>query len=317
MLLCLLDNHPELLVYPPDSGFYYMYYPKYDSSDYMCQQKVDCISGNIIDQLEWEIENLSQVDRDNLNFPIKAFRDDVRAYAEKSGKTPRDMLLSLIQGYRNHFKGSPKPVRWVEKTTSTEIYAAEILKWFPDAKFVHVVRDPRDNWSSLKSGWSARYSQFNDSLERLLQSMIDRGKLGLEFAKNNKDRFGDKVYKVIKYEDMVTRPREVLNDICDFIEVNFSENMMVPTVCGKVWRGNNFDGLKFDGPSNVNVGRWRERITEDEARLIEYYFGDLMEHFGYDKAYPKSECMDAAIEHYKWFNFAQLYSQATCKDGEK
>lgn len=317
MLLCLLDNHPELLVYPPDSGFYYMYYPKFESSDYTDQQKIDYISGVIVDQLKTEIAMLSEADRDDLNFPIKALRTDIISYAEQTAKTPRDMLLSLIQGYRDHFKGSPNPIHWVEKTTSTEFYAAEILKWFPRAKFIHVVRDPRDNWASLKSGWSARYSQFNDSLERLLQSMIDRGKLGLEFARHNNNRFGDDIYKVIKYEDLVTHPREVLNDICDFLEIVFSENMMVPTICGKLWRGNNFDGLKFDGPSNVNVGRWRERITEKEAKLIEYYFSDLMGHFGYAKVHSLSECMDAATEHYKWYNFAQLYSQTACNVGDE
>lgn len=311
MLLCLLDNHSELLVYPPDSSFFYEYYPKYDSSDYTDEQKVDSISGVVVDRLEVEIGNLSETDREELNFSIDSFREDVRAYAAKTDKTPRNMLLSVIQGYRDHFQGSQNPVRWVEKTTSTEIYAAEVLQWFPRARFIHVIRDPRDNWASLKSGWSARYSRFNDSSERLLQSMIDRGKLGLEFARNNKERFGSEVYKVVRFEDMVERPREVLNDICSFLEVKFSENMLMPTVCGKLWRGNNFDGLKFENPSNVNVGRWRERTTEDEICLIEYYFGDIMEHFGYRTEYPVARRMDAATRHYKWYNFAQLYSQAT------
>ena len=46
---------------------------------------------------------------------------------------------------------------WVEKTTSSEFYATEIIKWFPNAKFIHLIRDPRDNFASLKSGWEERY----------------------------------------------------------------------------------------------------------------------------------------------------------------
>jgi len=316
LLLCLLDNHPELLVYPPDSAFFYGYYPTYDKPEYTDEQKVDRMTGFIVDQLKTEIVNLSDQDRKQLDFPIDALRESVRGFASKSGKTPREMLLSLFQAYRKHFKGSLQARRWVEKTTSTEIYAVEVAKWFPKAKFIHVIRDPRDNWASLKSGWSKRYHHFNDSLERLMQSMIDRGKLGMEFAQNNQKHFGTEVYKIVKFEDLATDTSNVLDEICSFLGIKFSETMSMPTVCGKLWKGNNFEGLKFDKPSNINVGRWRERITEDEARLIEYYFGSLMEYFEYETIYPLDERMEAATKHYKWFNFAQLYSQST-RSGEK
>ena len=310
LLLCLLDNHPQLLVYPADSAFFYGYYPTYDNR-YSDDQKINRIAGFVIDQLEKEINTLSEEDQIDLNLSIDNFRMNLKKIAQNTEKKPHDMLISLLKAYRLIFKGSENAVRWVEKTTSTEIYASEIKKWFPLAKFIHVIRDPRDNWASLKSGWKKRYISFNDSLDRLMQSMIDRGRLGLEFAKYNEKRFGSESYKIIKFEELATNPNRILQEICNFLCIDFSNNLLSPTICGKHWKGNNFDGLTFEKPSSINVGRWKERITDEEARLIEFHFSPLMEFFNYPKAYQVNECMDAATRHYKWYNFAQLYSQPT------
>jgi hypothetical protein len=309
LLLCLLENHPELLVYPADSGFFNRYYPIFDNLPYTDSQKIDRMATFVVGQLENEISNLSEYDRSQLNFPLGALRRDVRAYAGETEKTPRDMLISLIRAYRKHFKGSPKPIRWVEKSVYSEIYATEMKKWFPQAKFIHVIRDPRDNWASLKSGWSILYYEFTDSLDHLMHEMIERGKLGLEFARNNEKRLGSEVYKIIRFEDLATNPQHVSKEICTFLKVKFSETMNTPTVCGKLWRGNNFEGREFDKPSSVNVGRWHERITKDEACLIEYHLGSMMEYFGYKTVYPLEQQMDAAIKHYTVFNAKNLMAQ--------
>ena len=316
LLLCLLDNHPQLLVYPPDSAFFYGYYPTYADTDHTDQERIDRVAGFIADQLENEIQKLKPEDQKALDFNMTGFREDIRSFASEKETTPGNLLESVFRAYRNHFDGSMTPLRWVEKTTSTEIYAGEVIKWFPKAKFVHLVRDPRDNWASLKSGWQKRYQNFNDTPERLLQSMIDRGRLGLEFAMANSERFGDNVYKVFRFEDLVNFPREILGHICEFLGVEFSEEIMKPTVCGKIWKGNNFDGLEFERPSSVNVGRWSERITEYEASLIEFHFREVMDHFGYERSKSIEDCCDAATSHYKWYNFSQAYSQLTRKDGQ-
>ncbi|WP_321491574.1 sulfotransferase [uncultured Desulfobacter sp.] len=314
MALALLDNHPQLLVYPPDSAFFYAYYPTYAGDDFSKDQKIDRMAEYIVGQLEYEINNLSETDRFELNFPIQAMRDDLRRFAQKTDTRPQDMLISLIKAYRVHFKGSPSPVHWVEKTTSTEIYARDVLRWFPKAKFLHIVRDPRDTWASMKSGWEKRYKSFNDEMNRLMQSMIERGKLGFEFAINNSSLYGPDVYKVVRFEDLTNNPDDILNDICNFLNISFHRNLLTPTVCGKLWKGNNFDGLKFDRPSNVNVGRWRERINTEEAHLIEYYFADLMKSFNYEITSSLEQRVEAATQHYKWYNFAQKFSQSTRTD---
>ena len=214
--------------------------------------------------------------------------------------------MATISAYREVFNPSSTHKRWLEKSTSSEIYMKHIFDWFPNAKTIHLIRDPRDNYSSLKSGWDKKYSTRTDDVRWLIQSMIDRGKLGMEFAKKNLKRYGDEHYILIKYEELTTHPKETINKICQFLEIEYNDSLLRPTVCGKLWKGNNFNGIEFAVPSTQNVGKWKERINDEEAKLIEYHFGELMKYFKYKTFYSEEECMDAATEHYKWYNYAQI-----------
>ena len=86
--------------------------------------------------------------------------------------------------------------------------------------------------------------------------------------------------------------------------------MVSPTVLGWPWLGNNKEGSQFSKPDNKNVNRWKERITEHEAQLIEYYFSGIMEEYGYKPYYNKTLQQSAASEHYKWHNFSTPYSDS-------
>ena len=59
--------------------------------------------------------------------------------------------------------------------------------------------------------------------------------------------------------------------------------------------------------STVNVGRWKNRITEKEAKIIEFHFRDLMLKYGYDCEYDIEQQIDAATDFYKWTNYQYYY----------
>jgi hypothetical protein len=305
LLLNLLDSHPDLSVYPADSGFFFKYYPLCEIENYDDEKKINEMIKTVIGSLEIEFSKLSSSEINSLGFNLDDFKNDFKNIAKITDLSPKNMLISLQTAFQNIFHKSSHQKMWVEKTTSTEIYAMDVFSWFQNAKFIHVIRDPRDNWGSLKSGWEKRYKNFNDSPERLLQSLLERGKLGMEFAKNNQEFFGENNYLVIKFEDLTTNPRKVLEIICDFLNIKFDEILLTPTICGILWKGNNFEGKNFSSVSDSNVARWKQRITEHEAKLIEYYYSDIMKYFDYKLEYTAKEQAQAAMKHYKWFNYSQ------------
>lgn len=314
LMLNSLDSHPELSVFPVDSNFFYKYYPVCETEKYSKNKKISVMINGIIANLENDLDKFSKKDRDDIKFNITEFKKDFLSLVEKTEYQPKDMLISLALAFKKNYLNLSTQTKWVEKTTSTEIYAMDVFKWFPHAKFIHIVRDPRDNWASLKSGWNKRYKKFNDSKERLLQSLIDRCKIGMEFAKYNQILFGKERYKVIRYEDLTTSPDTTLKDVSKFLKIQFNEIMLKPTIFGKLWSGNNFEGLKFTEISDFNANRWKERIDTKESKIIEYYFADIMKFFGYKLEYDLSDTVNATKEHYKWFNFSQKYSYSPTKN---
>lgn len=309
-MLNLFDSHPEIGVFPSDSGFWYGYFPTFDTEQYSLEQKVQRIIDVLFLNVRDDLNVLEAYPCSQWKYPLDELSVDFSRRAQGASGHPAELLnLAMESFYEIIFK--PKGIRssrYLEKTTSTEIYAEQVFEWYPKAKMIHLIRDPRDNFASLKSGWKARYQHMNDSIERLLQSMLDRGLLGLKLARINLEVFGESRYKVVRYEDLTSTPESVMKDLCRFIEVDFDPIVLEPTFLGMPWKGNNFDGLKFDGPSTANVDRWRERVSSHEAALIEFYCAEEMKVWGYKPEFSSSSQIAACSKHYKWHNFQQIYS---------
>ncbi|MBZ0167181.1 MAG: sulfotransferase [Candidatus Omnitrophica bacterium] len=127
-------------------------------------------------------------------------------------------------------------------------------------------------------------------------------------AEYNLKSIGSDRYKVIRFEDLTANCPEVMRELAEFTGLEYDKNLMEPTILGYPWKGNNFQGKKFEKASTVNVNRWKERIPEEDAKLIEFHFADLMQKYNYDLVFNPKDAQKAATNHYKWFNFSTPYS---------
>ncbi len=311
MLAALFDGHKDLFVYPGESGFFYKFYPVFDDLKLSDSEKerwaVKAILKALDDILrEWVGSDACP------GYSFAKLKESFRECLQTGQKKTRDFFTAVIYAaWKTLSQSSEDQKCWVEKTTSVEIYAATLFEWYPEAKFIHLLRDPRDNYAAIKAGWEKEYCHYFDSKERLLQSVIDRGKLGMEFAELNQKRYGRDRYFIVRYEDLVTDPVTTLKKIAGFLNISYQVSLLTPSFCGIPWDGNNFENKKFHSISRGSLGRWKKRITPHEAKVIEHNFRPVMERFGYASCYTEIEAADAATEHYKWFNYAQTYSLKT------
>ncbi|MBZ0167180.1 MAG: sulfotransferase [Candidatus Omnitrophica bacterium] len=156
LLINLFDNAKDAVVYPDDSGFFYLYYPRFDSDKFTRQEKIDRLAEVIIKESLTDVIGrpvCESAQREALLDRCNQFYDLVKNYA-KQDFTTKEILQHFMESFRQSFyEKAAEPKVWMEKTTSTEIYALEMAELFPQAKFIHLLRDPRDNWASLASGW--------------------------------------------------------------------------------------------------------------------------------------------------------------------
>ena len=180
---------------------------------------------------------------------------------------------------------------------------------------VNLLRDPRDNYSAIKAGVQQYYSKLGEGNFEALASLINRARMDFRSGNVNAAEKPD-AFCNLRFEDLVADPETAMKDLAEFLDVSFGQTLLTPTMQGKGFAGNNYDGLKFGGISTKNVGRWRDRISEKEAMIIEYWMEAEMKSAGYETVFPIKDCQTAFGEFYAWYNSKYFFRDAFSKAGQ-
>ncbi len=135
-----------------------------------------------------------------------------------------------------------------------------LLRIWPDARFVHIIRDGRDvAQSAILHGWGG-------NLYTAASKWLNAEELWSRFSTEiPRDR-----YHEVRYEDLVRLPEEVLDGICKFIGVPYDRAM--------------FDYIHdstFSAPSPARLDKWRTALSSYELQLAEARMGDMLVARGY------------------------------------
>jgi hypothetical protein len=151
---------------------------------------------------------------------------------------------------------------FLEKTPKNEEHLDEIFQVFPQARIIHLVRDPRAVYLSnkrsetyrMEPGFVAR--QWVKSLRCALRQVVKFGRAPQML--------------ILRYEDLVARPRATLDDLCGFLGVDFDEALARPTVYGNPWQGNAYGeaAARTYEIEPAKADSWRAEITPAENRAI-------------------------------------------------
>jgi len=309
LLIALLDGHPDLFVYPYETHFWYAFYPVYFQDDFSYEEQKQRVVDYIFLSLKQTIKKWMKLDEKDLKYSYSELNKIFSRMIDSTNATVKDFLESIIYSAREILpdSGYQTQKHWIEKCTGSEIFANEIFQMYPKAKYIHVIRDPRDNWAVIKKGWDNHYHTQYDSMDRLLRSVIDRNYISQKMAINNPKIFSNNKYLVIRYEDLVSNPLRMLKHVCQFLEIDYEKLYPEPSFCKIPWKGNSLSNIQYSSVSNERVGIYKN-LPKDEIQLLEYYFRNDMMQFNYNPLYTEIQCIDAVREHYKWFNAHQMYS---------
>jgi hypothetical protein len=302
LLANLLDGHPQLAVYPVDLVLLYAYFPDFirkHSDPTERRARIErVLFADLRQRLDPALLNVDEI----AGVFFAGLSDGDLANA--------DILIGrLMAAFQSVTGRGLEATRFgVFKETSIEIYAAEMLAWFPDARFVHLVRDPRDNFAALAAGVDGYYSRMGEDHNRTLASLLNRARTGFRMAWCNRAQFGEDRYLILRFEDLATDPRASMRIVADFLEIDFVPSLLTPSTHGQPAGGNAFDGVVTFEVNTRNVERWRDRITAEDAQVIEFHLGEDMEKFGYLPAFDDREQARAAAEFYKWQNYTYFYN---------
>lgn len=167
----------------------------------------------------------------------------------------------------------------VEKTPENLKFYDLILKIFPEAYILHIIRDPRSVFASnCKAVYSwADPKEFPTSpiqAARRWCAYIERGKQTKQLTNR---------YREVRYETLFENGCEELQQIYSWLGLtaapDFYETALKNSTIDKL---RNRKGLAPEGFFRKGeTEAWRHELSASEIRVIEYISGDLMSELGY------------------------------------
>lgn len=142
---------------------------------------------------------------------------------------------------------------WGDKTPGYLNQLPLLKSIFPQAKFIHIIRDPRDYSLSVGKAWNKNAFR-----------AAERWRHTIEKARLSGNSFPDDYYE-IKYEELLSNPKKELEKICHFIGCAYShqmESLLKPSeILGDA------KGASYIVSSNSE--KYLKEFTQTEIRRIE------------------------------------------------
>lgn len=274
LLQSLLDGHPELVVDAGESKFFDRSYRRLrfatakrragiarrhllhifqPGGDYHAKflQHVSC------EEVARNFERNLEASRRRLSEFLPAY---VLAYGEASGQ--------LTETCRY----------WVEKTPYSELRSRLLLKWYPEARFIYVVRDPRDVFSSIKVRALRKASKADAA------SFAVTWRASVRKAKALQRRLGGQRVLIVRYEELADDTRKVTAELRAFLGIADDPVLSVPTKgAGRVlWEGNRSSTEKSIELSPRVTYDWQSLLSDGERRALSYWLARDALDFGYE-----------------------------------
>jgi hypothetical protein len=256
LLRLVLDAHPRLAV-PPPGWLFEMVYPYLYSYGDLTQ------AANLRELAEDMLETPTV-----RKWPISTDPDRLVA----ASKEPS--FRGLFDALHRLYAESTGKARWGEKSPRDCFWIDEIRAEFPGAKFVHLLRDGRDQAIDLADSTLWPYSPF--SAADLWQSYVTAARAsGLRLARD--------AYLEVRYEDLCADPKGMLTAICEFLGEGFDPRMLAhhETASARQWSDDPLHAKTSRPITTEYCGMYRARLPARDRAAIEAHIGDTLRLLGY------------------------------------
>jgi len=231
-----------------------------------------------------------QVVKNSPNIEEK-YRDCITWVKHELTKVNKISYIEVFSLVFEYFTKKNNKKIWVETTPAHLFYCDKIIKIFPKAKIIHIVRNPLSVVASGKERWHKRLDKHRWLFDPIIRSIAWRTSAAK--AKEFENKYKKNFY-TIRYEDLILSPEIELKKLCNFLNLNFESQMLDVDIV------NPADPKYFNkkGFLTQNLDKWKSILTPEEKKIVVLITNKVAKHFGYEN-YVK--------EKTKLFNFVKIF----------
>lgn len=182
----------------------------------------------------------------------------------------------LFLAYLAAFAEPSGATRVGEKSPVHTHYVGSLSESFPDAKFIHMVRDPRAVvLSRIKAGFGSN----------LVEPNVHRWRRAAEMHRDHAERLGSDRYLLVHYEQLVSDQRETLGRVCEFLGIELTDAMLEHHKRGdkgfpersREWMENTTKPV-----FTSSIEKWKSELKPTHAAMIDAALGEHVGAMGYE-----------------------------------
>ena len=271
LLAVMLDSHP-LLAVPPETAFLPVVISLRGPSAPLRQRFFEIVTTDRITVSNWT----------DFGLDAEALRERLEAIE------PFTVAAGVRAFYAMYAEKERKP-RYGDKTPGYVFSMPSIAALLPEARFIHVIRDPRDTALSWRKTWFAPSQDFRflgEAWRKHVEAGRDAGAALRHYAE-------------LRFEALVRDPERELKRLCEFLSLAWEPAMLDHRAQGAA-RVERLQGrLHARGPmisrderrrihTNLaqpldaeRVGVWRREMSAAERSELEAGAGPLLHELGY------------------------------------
>ena len=274
LIRTLFDAHPNVKI-PPEFPVILPLYQKFRNVKDWDEEKIL----SFVDQI-FQNPGFNNRKLDHLKLDRETFTSNLLLLAHK-GNT-QDFLKSI--NYYSYSLFLKREIQCVgDKNPIYSIYLKRLLKIFPDARFICIIRDYRDNYISMKG-----LKDLN--LEApLLSLQVARWRYVVRLFLAYKKKYPARFY-ILRYEDLVQNHEKVFGELCSFIGIQYD-----PAVFDfftkkeeslKLYPKELIEKYHQSLMNPINTGRmdrWKKELNDKQVRFADQIAGKYADILGYER----------------------------------
>lgn len=177
----------------------------------------------------------------------------------------RPGLDATIDAVFMHFAAAAGKRRWGEKSPMNLLHMELLASVFPQAQFVHIVRDARDAAQS-----------FHRRYGFVPEETVYRWKRAVRAGRAAGRRLGADRYLELRYEELTASPEAWMRRVCGFLDLPFDPVLLSSSMrmTGGAMRGKENRIMR-------NSGKWRDYFSPADVVRLESYAGKALADLGY------------------------------------
>lgn len=229
---------------------------------------------------------------------VREGREAFLAHAASGPRLPEalDALIRIIADERGG-----QAEAWIEKTPRHLFHSATLEALFPQARFIHIVRDPRCTASSIAHRYDDTPARggISERTAHILRSAAVWKAAMAHSAGLDPDR-----WLTLRYEDLVNAQAPTLERVCAHLGIAPSELSLDQFAANygncTVPKENGHKAMCAESEIVDRRHVWKDRMSEDQAWAVETLCAEGMVRHGYEPARPADYRLPLSWRLFAW-----------------